>query len=146
MVRVGDNQSWMIPLPSGMEPCDMGTEAPKLDLLEVLWWNPKHLAGFAPHKIPPTMKDRRKARSEEMSEWEKQRNRKREGGLQEKKVGGEEGMKKEFGSLEGKKKTKKDIIISKYIAYTFQNVFENTPAKFSNYLFIYTSSCSKEVL
>lgn len=55
-------------------------------------------------------------------------------------------MKKEFGSLEGKKKTKKDIIISKYIAYTFQNVFENTPAKFSNYLFIYTSSCSKEVL
>lgn len=36
MVRVGDNQSWMIPLPSGMEPCDMGTEATKLDLLEVL--------------------------------------------------------------------------------------------------------------
>ena len=60
--------------------------------------------------------------------------------------GGGEGMKKEFGSLEGKKKTKKDIIISKYIAYTFQNVFENSPAKFSNYLFIYTSSCSKEVL
>lgn len=57
-----------------------------------------------------------------------------------------EGTKKGIGCCEGKIKNKKDIIISKYIAYTFQNVFENTSAKFLNYLFIYTPSCSKEVL
>lgn len=37
-----------------------------------------------------------------------------------------------------KKKNKTDIIISKYTAYTFRNIFENTPARFPNYLFIYT--------
>lgn len=58
-----------------------------------------------------------------------------------------EGTKKGIGCCEGEKEEhKKDIIISKYIAYTFQNVFENTSAKFLNYLFIYTPSCSKEVL
>lgn len=46
------------------------------------------------------------------------------------------GNKKGIGCCEGKIKNKKDIIISKYIAYTFQNVFENTSAKFLNYLFI----------
>lgn len=39
------------------------------------------------------------------------------------------------------KNNKKDVIISKPTAYTFQNIFENTSAKFSSYLFIYTLSC-----
>lgn len=74
----------------------------------------------------------------------RERNKEREGGR-------EEALKREnkkgIWLLLGKKKrNKKDIIISKYIAYTFQNIFESTTARFSNYLFIYTPSGSKEVL
>lgn len=145
MVGVGDNQGWMFPLPSVVGPRHSRCRGPRrLDLLEALCWNPQPLAQFSPppKQHPPWKADRREGVTEWMSERKKRRGR--EGGNAEKKE--KRGNEKGIWLLWEKKKNKKDIIISKYIACTFQNVFENTSAKFSNYLFIYIPSCSKEVL
>ena len=143
MVGVGKNQSWTISLPSVMEPRHSwhhGHRAPAagpswstvLDLSTPGWvWIPQNTANHD--------RQERERASEGVSERKKQRKRGREGALKRE-------NKKGIWLLLGKKRNKKDIIISKYIAYTFQNIFESTTARFSNYLFIYTPSCSKEVL
>lgn len=47
-----------------------------------------------------------------------------------------ERMNKEFGCCAGTKKERRYHFKIHIIAYTFQNIFENMTAKFSNYLFL----------